>query len=455
MSELLRRRRWHVSPPVRLAGGLALIAAFGTVLLMLPLAGAHRPLTLREAFFTAISALSVTGLTIIAPGRDLSLFGQLVLLMMIQLGGVGFMVLAVVILRVLGRAVALEDRIALRDSLGLISLAEIVQLTGRSLAVVLMLETLGAMLLWAHWRTFLPLSEPQVMLYALFHAVSAFCNAGFDLFGGLPQFPEGVPKDGITLTLLAALIVIGGLGIPVIADLLNWRRRPFSLHTRVTLLVTVALSLMGGVAIFLSETLAGSALARAHAPLPRLGAALFQAISARTAGYAGFNQFEQLSAGSQVTLMVLMFIGAAPASMGGGITTGTFAVLAIAAWSFLRGLPVAQVSRRTVDALTLRRASAVMVVALALVATATYLVAITNAHLPLDRVMFEVVSAFATCGLSLALTDRLTPAGQLVIAVVMFWGRLGALTLVTAVTASSLFRRKHLVTYPAGQILIG
>ncbi|MFN3704555.1 MAG: TrkH family potassium uptake protein [Thermoflexales bacterium] len=443
--------------PWRIVGSLALIVLIGTALLLLPFSSAERPLTPPQAFFTAVSALSVTGLSVIAPGRDLSLFGQLVLLGMIQIGGVGFMVVAVVVLRVLGRAVALEDRLALRDSLGLINLAEIVQLTGRSLVVIALVELAGAVLLWLHWRTFLPLSEFRVMLYALFHAVSAFCNAGFDLFGGSPQFPGGLPKDSLTLTLLALLILIGGLGIPVIADLINWPRyRTLSLHTRLTLVTTATLSLVGTALMFISETLSSSPVTMEQlTPLERLGIALFQAISARTAGYASFEHLEQISAGSRVTLMVLMFVGAAPASMGGGITTGTFAVLVIAAWSFLRGLPVAQVSHRTIDALTLRRASTVMIVALALVSTATYLVAITNPQVSLDRVLFEVVSAFATCGLSLALTEQLNVFGQLVIAVVMFWGRLGTLTLVTAVTALSLFRRKHLVGYPEAHVLIG
>jgi len=240
----IRRDDVRISPPVRLVLSLALLALLGSLLLMLPGVGAARPLQINEAVFTAISALSVTGLTVIAPGRDLTMFGQIILMALIQIGGVGFMVLAVLVYRLIGRQMPLEDRLALRDSLGLISLTEIVVLTRRVFKVVVLIELVGALMLWLHWRAVLPLSEAEVIRYALFHAVSAFCNAGFDLFNGLPQFPGGVPNDGLTLAIFAVLIVIGGLGIPVVSDLIAWpRSHTLTLHTRLTLFIVLWLNL--------------------------------------------------------------------------------------------------------------------------------------------------------------------------------------------------------------------
>jgi trk system potassium uptake protein len=439
-------------PAVRLVLGLALLVAIGTFLLMLPIAGTERSLHFDEALFTATSALTVTGLATIIPAADLSLFGQVVLLVLMQIGGVGFMVVTVVILRVLGRKITLQDRLTLTDSLGLLVPGAIVQLTRNVLATVLMLEGIGALLLYLHWRTDEQLTEGQAAFFALFHAVSAFCNAGFDLFSGLPGYPEGIPRDNLSLILLGLLIFIGGLGIPVIADLLAYRRRHhFSLHTRITLGVSASLLLCGTLGFFLAEgrligALADESLGR------RLLTAWFAATAARTAGFAAIPDLNDLTGASQVLMMTLMFIGCPPASMGGGITTGTFAILTISFWSFARGLPVAQFSGRSFAVGTVRKAAAVLTVALFLVLLATWLILMTH-DVPIHVVTFEVISAFATCGLSLGLTYELNFFGQLVIILVMFWGRLGALTIVIALAQQQ--GKPQALVYPEEQILIG
>jgi trk system potassium uptake protein TrkH len=448
----IRRDDVRIPPPVRLVLGLALLALLGSLLLMLPGIGAVRPLQINEAMFTAVSALSVTGLTVIAPGRDLTVFGQVVLMALIQIGGVGFMVLAVLVYRLIGRQMPLEDRLALRDSLGLVSLTEIVVLTRRVFKVVVLVELIGALMLWLHWRAVLPLSEADAIRYALFHAVSAFCNAGFDLFTGLPQFPTGVPNDGLTLAIFAVLIVIGGLGIPVVSDVIAWpRSRTLTLHTRLTLFIVLWLNLSGALSMFLAETLTPGALHDAPAH-QRLGLSLFQVISARTAGFSGFPNLEALSAGAHLTLIGLMFIGSAPASMGGGITTGTLMAMLISMWSYVRGFPNARVLGRTIGQESVRRAGAVLTVSLVAVITSTYLIAISQPNVTFLQALFEVTSAFATCGLSLGITGSLSPFGQLVIMLMMFWGRLGALTVVAALAVP---RRKTLVAYPDAHILIG
>ncbi len=447
-----RRDGIRMPPPARLVIGLALLTLTGSLLLMLPGISAARPLRINEAVFTAVSALTVTGLTVIAPSRDLTVFGQIVLLMLIQVGGVGFMVLVVLVYRLIGRQMSLEDRLALRDSLGLLSLTEIVVLTRRVLQFVLLTELIGAALLWLHWRAVLPLSEWDVARYALFHAVSAFCNAGFDLFTGQPQFPHGLPNDGITLTIFAVLIVIGGLGIPVVADLIRWpRSRTLSLHTRLTLFIVLWLNVTGALAMFAAETWTAGTLR--DTPIgQRLGLSLFQVISARTAGFTGISDLAALSPGAHLTLIGLMFVGSAPASMGGGITTGTVLAMLISTWGYVRGFPEARALGRTIGQETIRRAGAVLTISLVVVITATYLIVVAHSDMTFLEALFEVVSAFATCGLSLGITGHLTLPGQVVIMLVMFWGRLGALTVVAALAVP---RRQTRVAYPDAQILIG
>jgi trk system potassium uptake protein TrkH len=449
------RRRPPPSPALRLVLGLAALVVAGTLLLMLPIAGTTRPLQLNEALFTAVSALSVTGLSVITPARDLSLFGQLVLLLLIQLGGVGFMVLAVLVISLIGRKVTHINRLALSDSLGLGTPGAILSITWRMLAGVFTLEGLGALLLYLHWRGDERLSEGQALFYAIFHAVSAFCNAGFDLFSGLPAYPDGIPRDNQSLALLGGMILIGGLGIPVLGDLALYpRTRRLSLHSRITLGVVTFLVLSGAIGFYFAEgnPARGGNLA-AEPPLRRLLISTFLSISARTAGFAGIAAFDQLTDPSKLLMTTLMFIGCPPASMGGGVTTGTFAVLSISLWSFARGQPVAQVGGRSLGLGATRKAAAVLTVSLFVVLLATWLILMTHPRATLDQVTFEVVSAFATCGLSLNFTNQLNGFGRVIIMLMMFWGRLGALTIVIALAQQQ--GRPQPLQYPEEQILIG
>ncbi len=444
LSHLTKR----IPPPLRLAAGLAMMIALGSVLLTLPGVTVSGRLSLGESFFTATSALTVTGLSVITPGSDLTLFGQIILLLLIQTGGVGFMVVAVLLFQLIGRSISFANRIALRDSFGLLDLHAIVRLTKQVVLVVISLELIGAFFLWLNWRSFL--GDKRAIFYALFHAVSAFCNAGFDLFSGTSGY-SGIPTDNVTLLIFGVLIVIGGMGIPVVADLVIWRkRRRLSLHSRLTLIVSLALLLIGWFGLFIAET--GESGALAGEPAFRAATlSLFQSISARTAGFSAIDTFENLTPASQLLKIMLMFIGTAPASMGGGITTGTFTVLILALWAYARGRKSPHVFGRSIGSFTVRRASAVLTISIIVIMGATWLLLITHPHAVLDKVIFEVVSAFATCGLSLEYTSNFDLLGQVIIAFVMFWGRLGALTIVLAL---GKMVPKSNIQYPEEKILI-
>ena len=246
------RTRTYVRVPValRVIGGLLLLISIGTVLLMLPGVGADGPLSLSQALFTSVSALCVTGLTLITPALDLTWFGQLILLVEIQVGGVGFMILVIAALRVLRRRVTLVDRLAVRDSLGLPEREQFAPILKRVLLTVTIIEGTSALLLWLNWRN--QLDGVSALWYSIFHAISAFCNAGFDLFAGLPQFTTGLPRDAASLLIIGASIVLGGLGFPILSELVHWRwRKRLSLHARLTVGLTLVL-LVGGALGFLA-----------------------------------------------------------------------------------------------------------------------------------------------------------------------------------------------------------
>ena len=445
-----------ISIAARLMIGLAALIALGTALLMLPGVGATRQLTFNEALFTSTSALTVTGLSIITPAVDLSTAGQVLLLVLIQIGGVGFMFVAVIALQLIGRRIYIQDRLALTSSLGLDSAEKILGLLKRVLVGIFIIEAIGAMLLWVAWQPYLPPSK--ALGYAIFHAISSFCNAGFDLFNGATDINgvpfDGLPHDSFTILIIGAIILIGGLGIPVLSELFTLKqRRQFSLNTRITLLAMVVLTLFGWLAIYISETSTGGVLAN-ESGTGQVMRSLFQSISNRTAGFSGLPDFGRLRAATLLLIIAMMFIGCAPASMGGGITTGTFSVLLISFGSYVRGKNKAELWGRSISSTTVRRASAILTLALALLFVATWLILISHPELTLGEALFEVASAFATCGLSLGTTAKLNGFGRIVIMFVMFWGRLGPLTTVIAL-AQRRDQNPNLVRYPEEQVLIG
>jgi trk system potassium uptake protein TrkH len=435
---------------MQLVSALILLIAIGTVLLLIPGAGA-RKLSFMDAFFTSTSASAVTGLSLFSISTDLSIWGQIILLFLVQIGGVGFIVAVVMLFRLIGRQLTLGERLAVTSSLGLDRPEDIAIIMARAIGLMLVIEGVGAVLLFIHWRISGIVPAGQAAFYAIFHAVTAYCNAGFDLFSGLPQYPNGLPTDTISLLILGVLIILGGLGIPVYMDLIYRRSRPFSLHTRLTVGISIALIILGWVGLLISEYRQTGVLSTM--PLgQRTVLAWFQSVSARTAGFPGLPGFSTLNFPSIFMLITLMFIGTAPASTGGGITTGTFIVLLLAVISYARGLDKVRVGKHTLPASLVVRALVVFVISLALVILATWLILLTNPF-SLDQVLFEVVSAYSTTGLSLGITAGLNTIGRLVIIWTMFAGRLGAITIMISLMGRD--KNRKLVDYPEESILIG
>jgi trk system potassium uptake protein TrkH len=430
--------------------GLLALIAIGTSLLLLPGIATHK-LSFIDALFTSTSASAVTGLSLIPISTDLTIWGQIVLMLLIQIGGVGFIVSVVMFFRLIGHQLTLGERLAVTSSLGLDRPAEIAWIMARAIGLMLVIEAFGAFFLFIHWKLSGIVIPEKVIFYSIFHAVSAYCNAGFDLFSGLPQYPNGVPTDPLTLIILGSLIILGGLGIPLYMDLIYRRKRSFSLHTRLTVSISIILILLGSVGLLISEYRQTGVLST----MPfgqRALLAWFQSVSARTAGFTGLPDFVNINFPTVLMFIALMFVGTAPASTGGGITTGTFLVLWLAVISYARGFDKIRVGKHTLPSGLLIRAIVVFGISLSLVLLATWLLLLTNPF-DLEQTLFEVVSAYSTTGLSLGITTGLNNIGRLIIIFVMFAGRLGAITIMISLYGRD--KGKKLVDYPEESILIG
>ncbi len=441
-------RQFPVS--LQLVIGLSVLIAIGTGLLLIP-GASTRQISVMEAVFTSTSAAAVTGLSLFPISTDLTFWGQIILLLLVQIGGVGLIVVVVLVFRLIGRRVTLGERLVVTSSLGLDTPEQIAVIMVRAIGLMLIIEAIGALALFLHWWLSGIVPPDQAAFYAIFHAVTAYCNAGFDLFYGLPEYPNGIPTDSLSLIIMGILIILGGLGIPVYMDLIFRKRRPYSLHTRLTITVTLVLILLGWAGLLLSEYRQVGVLSE----MPfgqRVILAWFQSVSARTAGFPGLPGFSEINFPSILMLVALMFIGTAPASTGGGITTGTFTVLWLAVVSYARGLDKIRVGKRTLPGALLLRALVVFVISFSLVILATWLILMTNPF-TLDQTLFEVVSAYSTTGLSLGITSGLNTFGRWIIILTMFAGRLGAITIMISLLGRD--KGNKLIDYPEESILIG
>jgi trk system potassium uptake protein TrkH len=431
--------------------GFAGIIAIGTILLRLPVA-TQGPVSLTwlEALFTATSATTVTGLVVVQTEATFSLFGEIVILTLIQVGGIGFITLSVLLFRLIGRRVSIYERNLLKQTLGVEGVGGVVRLTLVVLMTTVILEFLGAAILFTQWVQIM--SWPKAAYFSLFHAISAFCNAGFDLFAGLDDPNLVFTRNNVPILLtLSVLITIGTLGITVIYDLVAWpRERRLSLHTKIVLPFTIFLTVVGTILVLVDEGFVdGHALSQIQTE--RTGwIAFFSVVSSRTAGITVI-PIDALGEASQLIIYVWMFIGGAPASMGGGVGLSTIGVVLITLFAAARGYSTPRILGRTIPTETMLKASAVLTVSIVLVVIVSLLIILLEPA-GLFPVAFEVVSAFSNTGYSLNLTSSLGTASRLLIAFTMFWGRLGPLTLVVA-----LAQRRHqsLVNYPEEKIIIG
>lgn len=437
--------RLELSPALTIIFGFGVIILAGATLLSLPIASAAgTPTPFLTALFTATSATCVTGLVVVDTATYFSLFGQLVIMLLIQLGGLGYMTVATLMAMIIGRRIGLRERLILQEAHNLYTVGGIVRFTRMVVLLTLAIEAAGALVLAFRWVPEFGLSRG--LYYAAFHSISAFNNAGFDLMGGFRSLTRYVTDATVNLT-IAGLIIVGGLGFTVLTDIFNPRR--YTLHARVVLVTTGALILVGTALILALE----STNAKTLGALPwgdRVLAAFFQSVTPRT---AGFNTVDtgSLREPTLMLLITLMFIGASPGGTGGGIKTTTFVVPMAVILSMLRGRPDPELFRRRLPPMAIYKALTIALLSLALVvATATLLASVED--LRFIAALFEIVSAFGTVGLSTGITPGLGTAGRIIVMGTVFVGRIGLLTVAFALTRR---QRPANYRYPEERVYVG
>ena len=449
----------HLSPPVLILLSFALIILAGTLLLWLPVASVGRSISFLDALFTATSATCVTGLTVIDIGTRLTLFGQLVVLLLIQLGGLGIMTFSTFFAFLVGRRLSIREREILHQTLSQHPMKDIATLLKTVFLFTIVTELLGAIVFWFRFTG--EFSPGRAAYVAVFHSVSAFCNAGFSLFR--TSF-MAYQSDWLVNLNAMFLIVTGGIGFIVIYDILrNLQRKKrgerwrLAFHSKVVLRTTAFLIVAGAVLFFILEF--GNSLQSVNWPT-KIFISFFQSITART---AGFNTVDigRLSDAALMLLSLLMLIGASPASCGGGIKTSTFAiVMAMIASRYREEGDVNLLGRRLPEGIV-SRAIVITFFSVAIVTLFTLAllgVELTGASHVVTRgrfleILFESISAFGTVGLSTGITAKLSQTGRVLLIVLMYVGRLGPLTI--AVALSGARRRRPAFRYAEDHVLIG
>ncbi len=444
----LHAQRGGVSPSLVLVYGFAAIIIIGSAFLLLPAATqTGRSASPVDALFTATSAVCVTGLVVVDTGTYWSHFGQGVLLLLFQIGGLGFTALATMFLLALGRRIGLRERLLIQQTMGVERLGGLVTIMRRLVAFTFIVEGAGILIL------FLRLSATNPPLSALwsatFHAVSAFNNCGMDIFGNFKSLIDFQTDPTILLT-TAALIIIGGLGYIVVQDVLSVRSfHKLSTDSKVVLVTTFWLLVLGTAFILLAEFGNPSTIGILSFP-GKLLVSFFQAVTPRTAGFSAVD-IGKMSGLSLFLTMFLMFVGGASASTAGGIKVNTFGLLVSTAWCSVQGKEHPGAFGREFTEQNIYRALVLVMLYLAFVALAVIALSLTE-NFGFVNILFESFSAMGTVGLSTGITPGLSTVGRLILVFVMFAGRLGPLTLALTIAQR---QRPAEFRYPEDIVRIG
>ncbi len=443
----------NLSPTRLIVFSFAMLILTGATLLTLPMASnSGKSIGFLNALFTATSASCVTGLVVVDTQAHWTLFGQIVILFLIQAGGLGIVTLATFFSVLIGRKVSLKGMLLAQESINHFNFEGVVKMIKNVVIVTFAIELLGALLLSI---SFVPKFGLRGFYMGIFHSISAFCNAGFDLLGGRGhEFMSLVEynNDPIVIYTIAGLIIIGGLGFLVWKDLYEFRiNKSFYLHTKVVLAATAFL-IVGGTLFFLVFEWNNNATMGNLSVFERFNAAFFQSVTARTAGYNSL-PIGNMKEISIVAMILLMFIGAAPGSTGGGVKVTTFSVVLMAITSQIKGSTDTLILRRRVPHYVVNKALAIIGLSAMLVIVVTTLVlGIENGSF--IKVLFEATSAFGTVGLTTGITPTLHSLSKVFIIVTMFLGRVGPLSFAIALTLRAN-KKKADIVYPEGKIVVG
>ena len=450
-----RKSTSKLNPSQMMVVGFAAVILIGAILLSLPIATQTGERTsFLDSLFTATSAVCVTGLVVVDTATHWNFFGQIVIIILIQTGGLGFMTITTLFSLIVKKRINLKERLLIQESLNQIDLSGLVKLTRYILLMTFVIEGIGALILST---VFIPqFGFIRGSWYSIFHAISAFCNAGFDLMGNVtgPYSSLMYYVNNTTITLaISALIILGGLGFPVILDIVkNKKISKLNMHSKIVLISTSILIVVGMLFIFIVEyknvgTLGNLSLKG------KILSSLFQSVTIRTAGFATID-LTILHQATLFIMMIFMFVGASPASTGGGVKTTTIAVLILTVKSFLLGKEDIEVFGRRITSSTVRKSVGIFFVGVLAVLTGILLIVLIEPKFDLLEASFEVVSALATVGLSIGGSSNLTSIGKLLIVIYMFMGRVGLLTIFLALVAKNTVNKQQ-IRYPEGRIIVG
>lgn len=437
------------SPPRILVCGFAVIIAVGALLLSQSFVSATgERLPFIDALFTSASAMTVTGLVLVDTGTYFNGIGQSILLVLIQFGGLGFMTMATLLALVLRRRITLKERLILAEAFNLNSTEGIVRLIRRVVLYSLSIEVIGMLLFTIRFSYDMPFAK--ALYFGLFHSISLFNNAGFDIFGEFRSFTAYAADPVITITSVL-LIISGGLGFIVLSDLIDYRKnKKLSLHSKVVLTMSGSLIAVGMLVILVFEFTNMKTLGSLDFG-GKLWASLYQSVTPRTGG-ANTIDYTQLRQATTFFTILLMFIGASPGSTGGGIKTTTFAILLGSVFALLRGQEDVVMFRYRLAKERVYKALTITLLSIGLIIIVTISLSIIE-NKPFLMTMFEATSAFANVGLSIGLTLQLSDVGKIIIIMTMFIGRVGLLTLAYGLGNGK--SEKRLFRYPEGKITIG
>lgn len=441
------KEKLETNPPAILTMGFFLIITVGAILLFLPFSSKNFKFTsFLDCLFISTSSVCVTGLSTINITNEFNCFGKFVIMLLIQIGGLGFMTMATIVAMILGEKITLKNRLVIQEQMGSTILSGMVKLIRYVIFSTLFIEGIGAILMSF---VFIPKFGFKGIFYSIFHAVSAFCNAGFDILGenSLEMFSR-VPY---MLIVVSVLIILGGLGFNVYIDVNNsgFKFKRYSLHTKIVLVMTLGLLLLGTSMFFVLEYTNTNTLKNLNF-FDKIVNSFFQSVTTRTAGFSSINQ-TNFTESSTILTIFLMFIGGSPASTAGGIKTTTIFLLIVTTISFIKNNDEIEVFKRRISFSLVKRAIGIFFISLLLVGSAVFTLSLIE-DVDFINLLFEIVSAFATVGLSKDLTPHLKNITKIFIIMLMFIGRVGPLTIIF-----TFYKKvnKKKFKYSNGNVIVG
>lgn len=432
-----------------LALGFILVILVGALILTLPISTTSGESTnFLDALFTATSAVCVTGLIVVDTGTYWNMFGQTVIMILIEIGGLGFMSFTTLIAIILGKKITLRERLILQDAMNTFNIQGLVKMVKYVLVFTVTVQFFGALLFSTQFVPEYGLGRG--IFYSIFHSISAFCNAGFDIFGDFISLTS-YNSNAVVILVASALIIIGGLGFTVWSELYSSKSlKKVSLHSKMVILMTTVLVLGGTVLMFLFENNNVNTIADMSF-FDKIMNSFFASVTPRTAGFNSISTDEMTTAGQFLTI-ILMFIGGSPGSTAGGIKTTTIGILIVTIICVIQGREDSEVFKRRFSKDLVYKAFTLIFIGISLVIVVTMLLSYTEKGASFISLFYETVSAFGTAGLTLGLTSELSSVGKVLIMFMMYLGRVGPLTVVLSITRKKI---NSGIKYPEGKILIG